>query len=116
MKNVAKIAAIVLAVLVALSLIFGFFANSLSPFSPVLGEVRVVAQQRVCWSGSIGDSTKQGCGSAVYQVEGDLGFIVAVVQKQDAEMLPLTVEIWIDNEMRDTATTTASYGLVTVQG
>ena len=115
MKNVAKIAAIVLAVLVALSLIFGFFANSLSP-TLVLGEVRVVAQQRVCWSGSIGDSTKQGCGSAVYQVEGDLGFVVAVVQKQDAEMLPLTVEIWIDNEMRDTATTTASYGLVTVQG
>ena len=81
---------------------------------PTRAEVRVRTGPSTCWSGQIDDATRDGCGAMTYPVSSDLGSIVAVVQKKSDDAEGLTVEVWIDGKLADTATTTAAYGLVTV--
>lgn len=83
---------------------------------PTRAEVRVRTGPSTCWSGQIDDATRDGCGSRTYTVSSDSGIIVAVVQKNENDDIALTVEIWINGELADTARTTARYGIVTVQG
>lgn len=67
------------------------------------------------WSGSIGGDTSKsvdGSGSMTYEVEGDI--IVATIQKGDDSVDPLTVSIFVNGEKKETETTTAGYGVVTV--
>lgn len=115
-SNVKKFLIIVLVSLIAfaaIALIVGLFADTLN-MTPTEGEVRVRAGAATCWSGQIGDATRDGCGAMTYPVSSDLGSIVAVVQKKSDDAEGLTVEVWIDGKLADTATTTAAYGLVTV--
>ena len=106
------VAAIVVAFFV-IALVVGLMAGT-STKEPTQAEVRVRAGAATCWSGQIGDATRDGCGLATYPVSSDLGIIVAVVQKKADDPNPLTVEVWINGEIADTATTSAAYGIVTV--
>lgn len=80
---------------------------------PVEGEVRVRTMLSTCRSGAIDNATREGCRDAIFTVSNDIA-IVAVVQKQSGDQSGLTVEVWIDGALADTATTTAAYGVVTV--
>lgn len=74
---------------------------------------RIEAPEGSCWSGSIGDVTRDGCGSS--RVELDKSWAHAVmVQKDGDDTSPLTVIIEIDGQEKDRGTTTAAYGVVTV--
>lgn len=115
MKKFLIIVLVSLIAFVVIALIAGSFAGTIST-EPTQGEVRVRAGAETCWSGQIGDATRDGCGAMTYPVSGDFGIIVAVVQKKSDDKNGLTVEVWIDGKLADTATTNASYGLVTVQG
>lgn len=77
------------------------------------GVVRVEAPGGMCWPGAIGDSTKEDCGSASFDIE-DEAIIVAVVQKQTPGRWTLTVVLEIDGERVDDATTDAEFGIAEV--
>lgn len=70
------------------------------------------------WSGYIHDASYDGYGNQTIDPSGS-GILVAVVQKESSGNGQLTVKIidkgWIiKNRVVDEATTTASYGMVTV--
>lgn len=113
-KFLTIVGAIVVAFFI-IAFIVGLVAGS-SVDEPTQAEVRVRAGAETCWSGQIGDATREGCGLATYPVSSDLGIVVAVVQKKADDPNPLTVEVWINGAIADTATTSAAYGIVTVSG
>jgi hypothetical protein len=76
------------------------------------GVIQIVAKRSVCWSGSIGNSTKEGCGSKSFRIKGE-SIIVANAQKQD-EAGKLTMILEINGEEVDRSTTSAAYGVVQV--
>lgn len=77
------------------------------------GTVHVKAPPGKCWSGAIGNSTKQGCGSRSFRIEGE-SIIVGNAQKDDDGRWVLTLELEIDGEIVDRASTDASYGIAMV--
>jgi hypothetical protein len=86
----------------------------------VLGEqegvVRVEAGSEECWSGHVGDSSKDGCGAAEFQVGGkEEPIIVAIIQKESPGDWQLGVTLEIDGKVRDTSETTAEFGIAEVQ-
>ena len=87
----------------------------------------------LCWSGSIGNSTKEGCGNASVDIEGLSGIVVANAQKspylgqagmptdfskvsslKEATTEPITSILMIDGKEVSRNTTTAQYGVVQV--
>jgi len=78
--------------------------------------VSVVTDSSTCWSGAIGDSTKDGCGPATFQIDGIAGIFSANAQKQSEGPSELTLVLEIDGREVDRATTTAAYGIAQVQG
>ena len=95
--------------------------------------VQVEAPSNLCWSGSIGNSTKEGCGNASVDIEGLSGIVVANAQKspylgqagmptdfskvsslKEATTEPLTLILMIDGKEVSRDTTTAQYGVVQV--
>ena len=95
--------------------------------------VRVEAQSDLCWSGAIGNATREGCGDASFEVEGLSGIFTANAQKQpylgqpgipsdpaqlgslrEATSEPLTLVLEIGGKEVDRQTTTAKYGVVMV--
>lgn len=78
------------------------------------GTVRVEAPAGKCWSGAIGDSTKDDCGPASFDIEGE-AIIVANAQKQDAGKWRLRLVLEIDGKVVDTSETTAEYGIAQVE-
>jgi hypothetical protein len=77
--------------------------------------VRVEAAPSVCWSGSIGEATRDGCGAASYDVETIFGDVVSAnVQKKDAGAGELTIIIELDGREVARNSTTAAYGLASV--
>jgi len=77
------------------------------------GVVRVQAPAGKCWSGPVGDSTKEGCGSKSFTIKGE-NIIVAVVQKQTSGRWPLRLALVIDGKVKDSARTSATYGVAQV--
>ena len=113
MKKFFTIVGAIVVAFFIITLIVGLVAGT-STNEPTQAEVRVRAGAATCWSGSIVDATREGCGARTYPVSSDLGIIVAVLQKKSDDQEGLTVEVWIDGELADTATTNAAYGVVTV--
>ena len=95
----------------ALVLLAACDTETLQTFEDKPAVIRVEAGPDVCWSGAIGNSTKEGCGTREFRVQEAI--TVANVQKQGkAGKLSLVLEI--DGEVVDRATTTASYGIAEV--
>ena len=77
------------------------------------GTVRVQAPAGKCWSGAIGDSTKEGCGSTTFEIKGET-IIVGNAQKQSPGRWRLKMTLTVDGDMKDTSSTTAQYGIAQV--
>lgn len=101
----------VLLILILLPVVMG---SSCETLDTQPGTVRVEAPEGQCWSGAIGDSTKEGCGSQSFDIE-DEAIIVAVVQKQSPGRWTMTVALAVDGEVVDTATTDAEFGIAQVE-
>lgn len=77
------------------------------------GRVKVIAPAGKCWSGAIGDSTKDGCGTRTFKVTGE-AIIVATVQKNSPGHWRLRLELRVKGDLKDTSVTTAAYGIAEV--
>jgi hypothetical protein len=75
------------------------------------GVVRAPAGK--CWSGAIGDSTKEGCGAKSFTIKGE-NIIVAVVQKKTAGRWALRLQLIVDGKLKDNSQTSATYGVAQV--
>jgi hypothetical protein len=89
-------------------------ASSCSTLDTQPGTVYVDAPSGKCWSGAIGDSTKDGCGSKSYEIKGE-SIIVANAQKQTSGHWTLTLRLEMDGKTVDTSSTTAEYGIAQVE-
>ncbi len=78
--------------------------------------IQIDAPSSLCWSGAIGDATREGCGSAAINVDSSIGIFAATAQKQSDDKQALTISLIIKGKVVDSATTTASYGVVIVSG
>ena len=78
--------------------------------------IQVEAPASLCWSGAIGDATRDGCGDATFEIDSSISIFVANAQKQSDDSRPLTLKLIIEGKVVDTATTTAAYGIATVSG
>jgi hypothetical protein len=76
------------------------------------GTVEIQAPAGKCWSGQIGDSTKDGCGSESYEIDETI--IVAVVQKRTPGRWKMRVVLVIDGKTKDEAQSTAQQGIAQV--
>lgn len=95
--------------------------------------LQVEAPAKLCWSGSIGNATREGCGNASFEIEGTSGIFVANAQKSpylgqagfpsdpaqlakltQATTEPLTLVLIIGGKEINRQTTTAQYGVVQV--
>ena len=80
------------------------------------GAIHVQAGPKQCWSGHVGDSSKEGCGAAEFDVGGkDEPIIVAIVQKKTPGTWRLGLSLEIDGKVRDSSETTAEYGVAQVE-
>lgn len=74
--------------------------------------VRVEAAPDVCWSGSIGEATRDGCGDARFDVETTVGNLVSAnVQKRSPGPGLLSIVIEIDGEEVARNSTEAEFGV-----
>jgi flagellar basal body-associated protein FliL len=110
-KKLMIIGGIVLVVVVLFGCaIAGFFGNGSTK------SVSIEIKYSGPWTGSIGDSNGQrsiqGTGSHSYDVKS--GIVTAVIQKSDNGTTPLTVNILEGDNIVETQTTTAEYGVVSV--
>jgi hypothetical protein len=116
-KLVLKIAAgIILAIVLLIAgcgVLLSSSADDLDTFDEQTGIVRVDAPAGKCWSGAIGDSTKDGCGDASFTITGE-AIISANAQKQTGGTWELTLTLEIDGEQIDRSETTAEYGVAQV--
>ena len=99
--------------LIVLALLPVVVGSSCDTLDTQPGTIGVDAPEGMCWSGAIGDSTKDGCGSQSFDIE-DEAIIVAVVQKQSEGSWLMTVTLEIDGEVVETATTSAEFGVAQV--
>jgi hypothetical protein len=77
------------------------------------GVVQVDAPSGMCWSGAIGDSSKDGCGPASFDIEGEY-IIVANAHKQTPGDWTLTLTLTVGGDVKDTSETSAEFGLASV--
>jgi hypothetical protein len=101
------VAALAIVVLMAL-----LGQSSCDPNAKHDGTVLVDAPAGKCWSGAIGDSTKEGCGPASYDLHENI--IVANAQKTTDGRWTLGLSLLIDGETVDTSSTNAQYGIAEV--
>ena len=77
--------------------------------------VRIEADAKTCWSGSIGDATRDGCGPARFDVQTTFGRVVSAnAQKKSADALALSVVVEIDGKEVARNSTSAAYGVAQV--
>jgi len=77
--------------------------------------VRVEADAKTCWSGSIGDATRDGCGPARFDVQTNFGRVVSAnVQKKGADAQALAIIVEIDGKEVARNSTSAAYGVAQV--
>jgi hypothetical protein len=78
--------------------------------------VHVYAPSGGCWSGAIGDSTKDGCGSLDIPISQSGPIAAANAQKQDDGDWELSLGLEVNGKIVDTSSTTAEYGIAEVSG
>lgn len=101
------------AFLIACSALIGAGLNEATKTKTAI--IRIEAAPDLCWSGSIGDATREGCGPARFEVETTVGNLVSAnAQKQDDGPGQLTVVAEIDGKEAGRNSTTAGYGLAQV--
>lgn len=77
-------------------------------------KVRVEAASNLCWSGSVGGATQEGCGNASYDTRTDFGDFLSVFFQKKSGPGELTVVIEVEGEERGRNSTSAEFGVVTV--
>ncbi len=77
------------------------------------GVIHVTAPPGKCWSGAMGDSTKEGCGSKDVLIQNE-EIIVANAQKMTDGGWTLTLTLEVDGKTVDTASTRAEFGIAEV--
>ncbi len=87
--------------------------SSCSTLDEQPGTIRVDAPAGKCWSGAIGDSTKEG-GPKSIEIKGE-SIIVGNAQKQTPGRWTLTLTLEIDGKVVDTSTTSAEFGTAQVE-
>jgi len=111
---------VIVAIVAGLVLLLGNLSNlggrSATTTTTSTATVSVIAGSELCWSGAIGDSTKDGCGTATFQIDGIAGIYSANAQKQSDDQGELTLVLTINGAEVDRATTFAAYGIAQVQG
>jgi hypothetical protein len=111
----ARVVGVVGAACLALAVVSAGCAesDSLEAIEEQPGVVKVVAPSGKCWSGAIGDSTKDGCGSKSFDITNE-AIIVANAQKQDPGKWKLRLVLEVDGAVVDEASTTATFGIAQV--
>ena len=77
---------------------------------------KVQVSSSSCWSGFLGNSTVEGCGSKSVEVDSSTGIFAGSVQKQSDDGIPLTLKLEINGKIVDQATTSSAYGIAMVSG
>jgi hypothetical protein len=102
--------ALILGLLILLPVVM---ASSCDTLESKPGTITVDAPDGMCWSGAIGDSSKDGCGTESFEIK-DEAIIVGVVQKTTEGHWTMTVTLEMDGKVEDTATTNAEFGVAQV--
>lgn len=77
--------------------------------------VRIEAPADLCWSGSIGDATREGCGDARFDVETSFGSLVSAnAQKKSDKPGTLTIIAEVDGKEVGRNSTSAAFGIAQV--
>ena len=119
MKFVGKVvAAVLIGLVVIVILIAGcaaLVANSDEgkALTDEAGVIAVQAPAGKCWSGAIGNSTKEGCGPKEFTIEGE-SIIVGNAQKQTEGRWKLTLTLTVGGEEKDRSQTDAEFGIAQV--
>jgi hypothetical protein len=100
--------------LVGCSMLMGSALNSATATHTEI--VHVYAPPDGCWSGAIGDSTKEGCGPADIQISQSGPIAAANAQKQADGDWQLGLALEINGKIVDSSVTTAQYGVAEVSG
>ena len=116
MKRFAIIASITFVIALGFFVLFySFLAGSVLTGSKN-AVFRVQTDSSSCWSGFLGDASRQGCGSSEYAVTSSISIFAGSVQKQSADGMPLTLQLIIEGKLVNESTTTADYGVATASG
>jgi hypothetical protein len=110
-KKIKAVAALSLGACLALTA--GGCSQASDTRSDKPGVVRLDAPAGKCWSGAFGSSTKDGCGSKEFRIEGE-EIIFANAQKQDPGTWKLTLVLRVGGEEKDRKSTTAESGVVQI--
>jgi hypothetical protein len=78
--------------------------------------IHVIAPPGKCWSGAMGDSTKDGCGSQDVSISQSGPIGGGNAQKLTPGSWQLSLSLDMDGSTVDTASTTAEYGIAQVVG
>jgi hypothetical protein len=113
MSLVVKIAAGIVLAVVVIGAVANRATNSATKKQG--WSVEVTAPAGRSWSGAFGGSTVAGTGYRVVNFN-DMSITAADVQKQDGGNWQLKLVLYQGNKIYDTESTTAPYGVVTVQG
>jgi hypothetical protein len=100
--------------LVGCSMLLGSAVNSATATHTEI--VHVYAPTDGCWSGAIGDSTKEGCGPADITISQSGPIAAANAQKQSDGGWELGLALEINGAIVDSSATTAEYGVAQVVG
>lgn len=77
--------------------------------------IRIEAPPALCWTGSIGGATREGCGNAEFDVQTSFGKVVAAnAQKKDDKPGTLTIVAVVDGMEVGRNSTSAAYGVAQV--
>jgi hypothetical protein len=96
--------------------VFKSVFEAMPDMSGGVAEIVIEADSATCWSGQVGDATRNGCGSRTLQLASDIGIYVAVLQKSGQDNSKLTVTLNVKGETMDREYTTSPFGVVTVSG
>ncbi len=96
--------------------IFGSVMDAMPDMSAGVAEIVITANPGTCWSGSVGDASRDGCGSQTLQFSSDYGIYVAVIQKSAGDHSQLSVTLNVKGTTMDREYTNSPFGMVTVSG
>lgn len=96
--------------------IFSTILDSMPDLSNKIAHVYITAPAKTCWSGAIGNSTRDGCGPATIDFPGEFGTYIAVIQKQGNDRGVLQVRIYVDEKLIAEGKTASPFGVVSASG
>ena len=105
-----------LVIAVAVILLAGCGGSGSGLFDPIPVTVRVLAPSGKCWTATIGDSREKGCGTKSFDDESTSEWSGADARKQTPGRwrLRLVLVASENGEVKDSSSTTAGHGRVTV--